>query len=186
MERLVRYKVNFDSKWITASCCWMGVAFFLQILDYFGIRMMQGIGFGHAILLVFIPALLEASWCVCLRIVKSQNIALVLSILAAVFCLLLAVQMIIGEDNLFLTILSVALLLLSGASVVLIFWGFVPKRWLGMLILIVTLVLRLLSLDLAHWIRSLDWISLVRNLSVPCILIGIALSSGGVYAEKIE
>ena len=43
MKRLVRYKLNFESRWLTLSGVMMGVAFFLQALDFFALRQLSDV-----------------------------------------------------------------------------------------------------------------------------------------------
>lgn len=182
MERLAQYKLNYESKWLTAGGVLFGFAFFLQALDFLGLRSLQGVSFWQLLLFMIWPMAMEATWCACTRVVRKEMTP-VFGIFGAVFCLNLCLQAIFYNGT-FLTAISILIYLLCGAAMVLISWGFVPHRMLGILVFGVATVIRLLSLDLVQWLRAKNWAALVYEVPSVCILGGLMLFFMAIHAEN--
>ena len=177
MKRLVRYKLNFESKWLRFSGVMMGVAFFLQALDFFALRQLQSVQTLELLLYLIMPMVLEACWCVGLRVEKWSR-AEVHGIFAALICLVLLGQAILS-GGVFPIVLGVVFFLLSGAVAVLITWGFIPHRALGLLVFAATAAVQVLLFALPAYVGS-GYMSLVQQLPPACMILGMMLLFGGI------
>ncbi|MBR4971564.1 MAG: hypothetical protein IKY59_01175, partial [Oscillospiraceae bacterium] len=111
MKPTVDYKLKKESRWLTVSAVFMGIAFFLQAFDLLGVRMLQGISARDLILYYLFPMLAETVWCVYVRMNKEHS-AKVGGILGAILCLVVLVQTVLC-GNVFLMIMGILTCLLA-------------------------------------------------------------------------
>ena len=184
MKRFVKFKFNPASKWAMLSGILMGIALFAQTLDFLGMRNLANVPLFQLLLMLILPLLTEATWCVCLRLVRCDR-AEVYGILGAVSCLLLLLQS-FSYGNLLLTVLFVLLLLVAGAAMVLISWGMIPRRGLGFLILFVIALIRIFVVVKHRIHGDYDWMGLLNDLPSVCILLAMTAFFGSLRSEKME
>ncbi len=179
MKRLARYKLNFGSRWLTCSGVMMGIAFFLQALDFFALRQLQRVDLWNGLLFLVLPMVLEALWCFPLRS-ESWGRAEAHGVFAAMICLTLLGQAILSGGVLPI-VLAVVFCLLSGAVSVLVTWGFFPRKALGMLTLAATAAVRVLTVFIPRYVSAPGYQTLVQELPPICMILGMALFFGGIY-----
>ena len=184
MKRLVHYKLRADSKWLNISGVCMGIAFFLQALDYLALRTLQSVPVWQLILFMILPMALEAAWCVLVR-EKLTPKAEVVGIIGAVLCLMLLAQtMFCG--NVLLMVIGAILFVLCGAVLVLITWGFIHHRALGMLVFFAAAVIRVLLFGLLPAVFSVNWRALLQELPALLSIVSIMFFFRGIYAQKVK
>lgn len=85
------YHMEPEGKGIRACACFMGLAFFLRVVYYFGFTRTESVGFGVLLLMLVVPMVLEAAFMILLRGVKLDAPGLY-GILVAAYCVLLIMQ----------------------------------------------------------------------------------------------
>lgn len=178
MKRLVRYKLNFGSKLLTLSGVMMGFAFFLQALDYFALRQLQSVDRWTLVLFLILPMVMEALWCVPMRSEKWRR-AEAHGVFAALTCLVLLGQAVFS-GGIFSIVLNAVFLVLSGTVAVLITWGFIPHRALGMLVFTAAVAQRLIIVTLSRYAAAPTYMTLVQEIPPVCILLGMMFFFGGI------
>lgn len=179
MKRLVRYKLNFQSKWLTFSGVMMGVAFFLQALDFFALRQLASVDIWDLLLFLILPMALEAAWCMPLRS-ERWNGAEAYGVFSALICLVLLGQAVFS-GGVFPIVMGSVFFLLAGAVAVLITWGYIAHRVLGLLIFSATAVVRLLVFALPRYASSGGYMTLVQEIPPVCMILGMMLFFGGIH-----
>ncbi len=172
MKRQMIFEWNTDGRCARLSGVLMGIAFFAQALDYLGLRQPSSVAVYPLLVMLILPLVLETAWCVCLRLIRLKR-AEVYGIFGAVFCLLLLLQSFF-YGSLLLTVLFCVLLVVSGAALVLISWGFFPWRFLGGLLLFLVAVTRIITVAGSRFVGGHDWMGLLNDL--PSIGVLLALS----------
>ncbi len=181
MKRSARYQLNFASRWLTFSGVMMGLAFFLQALDYFALRKLSDVPVLELVLYLILPMVLEALWCVPLRS-ECWRRAEPHGIFAALLCLALMGQAILS-GGVIPGILAGIFLVLSGAVAVLITWGVFPRRALGMLVFAATAAVWVLLLVLPQYG---GYRTLLQLLPPVCQILGMMLLFGGIRRCRSE
>lgn len=184
MKRLVRYKLNFGSRWLTLSGVMMGIAFFLQALEYFALRQMQTVGIWNLLLYLILPMSLEALWCVPLRS-EGWTRAEAHGVFSVLICLVLLGQTVLSGGVLPI-VMGIIFLALSAVAAVLITWGFIPHRALGLLVFTATAVVRLLMFALPRYVSAPGYMTLVQELPPVCMILGMMLFFGGIQLRDEE
>lgn len=184
MKPTVVYKLKKESKWLTASAVMMGLAFFLRAFDFLGLRLMQGVGVRDVILYMIVPMLAEAVWCVYVRSGRNYS-AKFGGVLGAVLCLIVMVQTFFC-GTVFLIVIGVLSCLLAGATIVLITWGFIASRHLGLLVLAAITAIRILLFGVIGHISALDVNGILESVPAVCVLSSLTLFFGGIYPMRKE
>ncbi len=180
MKRLVRYKLNFDSKWLTFSGVMMGIAFFIQALDYFALRQLDAVSFWQLLLFLILPMVLEICWCVPLR-AEVWNRAEVHGIFSAVICLVLMCQVFVSAA-LFPAILATVFFAVGGSVAVLVTFGLISHPALGMLVFGAVAAVRVLLFTIPQYV-SAGYSCLVTEIPCLCAIVGMMLLFGGIRSE---
>ncbi len=181
MKRLVRFQLNMESKWVTFSGVMMGIAFFFQALDFLALRQLQSVALWKLVLFLILPMVLEACWCVPLRLGKKSR-AEVHGVLAALICLLMLVQSLLTAAVLPM-VLGILFFLMGGAVSVLITFGFIPHRALGLLVFAAIGCVRALVFALPQYLDS-GYMSLVQEIPHLCMVLGMLLLFGALGIQE--
>lgn len=184
MKRLVHYKLRSESWWLTASGIMMGLAFFLQALDFLALRTQHSVPVWQWILFMILPMVLEGAWFVLLR-EKMIPRAEVPGIVGGALCLLLLIQTLFC-GSLLLAILGAVVFALAAATIVLITFGYIHHRALGMLVFLAASVVRVLLFGMIPALTTVNWSVLVREVPVVCVTLSMMLFFRGIYAQKIK
>jgi hypothetical protein len=73
-----------------------------------------------------------------------------------------------------------------GAAAILITWGWIPHRALGMLVFSATAVARVLILALPACISAPNYMTLVQQLPPICMILAMMLFFGGLHKADCE
>lgn len=182
MKRLVNFKFDPDGRWATLSGVLMGIAFFAQAFDYLWLRALQGVPFFQLLVMLILPLLLEGIWCVSLRAVRLGRVE-VYGIFGAVFCFVLLLQTFFYH-SVFLTVIFIVLFLIAGAAMVLITWGFLSHRALGLLIFLALAAIRILFVVLHRFAGGQDWAGFLNDLPSICVLLSLMAFFGDVRLQE--
>lgn len=178
MKRSVRYQLNFASKWLTLSGVMMGIAFFVQALNYLAFRQLGDISVRQLLLFLILPMSLEALWCVPLRSELWKCVE-VHGIFAALVCIVLLGQAIFVGGVLPI-ILAVVFYLVGAASAILLTWGFIPHRALGILIFTGTFLMWALTFALPAYLAAPGYMVLLDLIPTGCLILSTLLLFGGI------
>ena len=72
------------------------------------------------------------------------------------------------------------LLVLSGAAMVLISWGFFPRRFLGGLLLFLVAEIRIFTVMVSRVVGGHDWMGLLNDLPSNCVLLALSCYLGSL------
>lgn len=178
MKRQVRYQLNFESKWLTLSGVMMGVAFFLQALDFFALRQLQDVALWSKLMWLILPMSMETLWCVPLRSELWKR-AEVHGIFAAMSCMVLLGQAIL-TGGVFAIVLGSVFYVIAGAAVVLITFGFIPHRALGMLVFGAAAAMWVLVFALPAYVAAPGYMTLVSLIPSGCLILALTFFFGGI------
>lgn len=178
MKRLVRYKLNFDSKWLTLSGVMMGVAFFLQALDYFALRQLQNLSMWQMLLWLILPMSMEALWCVPLRS-ELWKWAEVHGVFTAMLCLMLLVQAIMTGGVIPIIIAS-AVYLICAVGAIFITFGFIAHRALGMLLSLCGTAMWVMIFAMPAYLADPSYLTLISLVPSGCLLLSMTFFYGGI------
>jgi hypothetical protein len=182
MKRLVRYQLNFESKWLTLSGVMMGIAFFLQALDYFALRQLSALSLWDLIIWLILPMFLEALWCVPLRSELWKR-AEAHGIFSALICLVLLTQTIM-TGGVFPIVMGSVFYVIGAAAAVLITFGFIAHRALGMLVFCGCTAMWVLVFGLPGYVANPGYLTLAGLIPSGCLLLSMTFFYGGIrYAE---
>ena len=178
MKRLVRYKMNFGSKFLTLSGVMMGVAFFFQALEYFALRDFQEVPQRTLLMWLIIPMSLDALWCVPLRSEMWKR-AEVHGIFAAMICVVLLVQAILSV-GIIPMVIGCSFYVIAAAATVLITWGFIAHRALGILVFAATGAMWVLIIALPVSFADSSYMTLISLVPSGCLILSLLLFFGGI------
>ena len=178
MKRQKIFEWNTDGRLARFSGVLMGIAIFAQALDYLGLHPIGSVSFYQLLTMLILPLVVETVWCVCLQLIRLKR-AEVYGVLGAVCCLVLLMQSFF-LDSVMLTVLFCVLLLVSGAAMVLVSWGFLPWCYLGALVLFLVSATRIATAVLTHYLGGHDWVGLLRDLPSVCVLLALCSFLGSL------
>lgn len=184
MKQVAKYKLNFESKWLTASGVMMGLAFFIQAVYYFGVITLQGVDVLTLVLYLIAPMVLETAWCVLLRGVK-LNAAGVFGIVGTLVCILLLVQSFFC-GNTFQTVISVICYLVAALVLLVITGGFIPYKLPGFAVFAGVLAVRFVVFDMVVYVAPKDWMGLLLELPALCMIASLIFLFGGMKAVRLK
>ena len=142
-------------KWGNLAAAWMGLSFFLRMVWYFGLMNFNDLSGAEIALRVVLPLLISVGFILMMKI-KAFSLPLASGITAVVY----AVSYFFCETMTLGGILSGILLLATSGLILAAVLGYVPERkwliWAG----VVTLIFRLLFVDLLGYILPLSELKL--------------------------
>ena len=182
MKRLVRYKLNFESKWLTLSGVLMGFAFFLQALEYFALRHFQEVPLWPLLFWLVIPMAMEALWCVPLRS-ECWKRAEAHGVFAALICMVLLGQAILS-GGVFGMILGGGFYVLAAAAGILITFGFIPHKALGFLVFAATFAMWVMVFALPGSLAAPNYRTLISLIPSGCLILSMTLFFWGIRISE--
>lgn len=184
MKQIARYKINFDSKWMTVSGVLMGVCFFMQSVYFLGVVKLQGLDFPMLLLHLIVPMALEFLWLVLLRGMK-LNAAGVFGLLGTWMLILFMLQAWVYGDT--WDLVSTALyVLFGGAALIFITGGFFPYKLIGMAVMTIILCIRFFVFDWPAYIEPFDFGGLMLEGPTLCMMLAIICFLGGIDGVRNE
>ena len=184
MKRIARYRLNFDSNWMTMSGVLMGVCFFMQSVYFLGIAKLQGLDFPMLVLHLIAPMSLEFLWLFFLRGTK-LNAAGVYGLLGTAMLILFLLQACVYGGV--WDIVSTALyLLFGGATLIFITGGFFPYKLIGMAVMLGILAIRVLVFDWPAYVEPMDFAGLMLEGPTVCMLLAVICFLGGIDGVRKE
>ncbi len=181
MKRLVRYKLNFKSKWLTLSGVMMGFAFFLQAVDFFALGRFMTADMWNLVLYLICPMILEALWSAPMRAEQWKR-AEPHGIFAALICVVLLGQAVLS-GGVFPIVMASVFFVLGAITAVMITWGFIPHRALGMLVFTAVAVMQVLVFVLPKYSAD-SYLSLISLLPPLFMTLSMLCFFGGIHMRE--
>lgn len=155
-------------KWGNAAAAWMGLSFFLRMVDYFGLRNLNDVPGGEIVFSVVLPLVISVGFILMLKLPR-LNHPMAAAGLAAGFSLnyFLAEQMHFGG------ILSAIALLAMAGLVVAAVLGYIPQRKWLLWTAMGALGIRVLFVDLFGWVLPLLRLQLAGSICTASNLFGV-------------
>lgn len=175
------YSMDFGGRSHFAAAAFMGGAFFLRAVYYFGFTRPETVGVWNLIIFLILPLLLEAAFMVMIRGLR-LNMPGIYGIMGAVYCLLFLLQSF--HSGSILRIVLAVIAYLACAAVV---WGTgagLLSKSLALAVLSVTLGVRFLVFDLSGYIFSLRIVAFILEAAALCGLIGLVCLCVGLTDRK--
>ncbi len=173
LRRIVRYRMNFDKKWLTASGVLMGIGFFLQVVYYFAVVSILAVSPWEIVVHLVLPLVMEAAWFLLLRGFR-LNAPGLYGIFGCGFAVLLILQTFSGGSVLG-GIMALVGLLLASVALIAVTGGYLRSRFTGALVFLAVLVLRLIFGGLS--VKMLE-------LAAMCDIAAMLLFFGGLEIPK--
>ena len=126
MKQIARYKIEFDSVWVTGSALLMGVASFIQAFYFLAMEKYASVNGAYLAFFMIVPMVLEVAWFVLLKGVK-LNAAGIFGILSVLICAEVAIQNYFGNNVLQIVLGTINYLSLAGL-VLLVTGGYFPYK----------------------------------------------------------
>lgn len=184
MKRLVRWKLNFKSKWLTLSGVMMGIAFFLQAVEFFALGQFLNVDMWNLFLFLIMPMTFEALWCAPVRTERWSR-AEPHGVFAALICLVLLGQVVLS-GGVFQIVMASIFFVLAAATAVLITWGFIPHRALGMLVFAGVAVMQVLVFVLPRYAAEAGYLTLIQVIPQVCVTLSVMCFFGGIHMAEDE
>lgn len=182
MKRLTKFVFNPEGKWATRSGVLMGIAIFIQALDFFCLRDLSSVKAFQLTVALVLPLALEAGWCFCIRVLR-LNRAEVFGLVGAACCLLMLLQTFF-YGSIGLMILFILLFLIAGAGMVLISFGFISRRALGCLVILAVALVRILTVVFHRILGGTNWMGYLSDLPSVCLLLALCCFFGDLKASE--
>ena len=180
-HRIKRYHMDFKGGQINTAAAFMGVAFFLRIVYYFGFTRTETVPIGEQLLWLIIPMALEAAFMIMLRGAK-LDVPGVYGAMGAVYCLLLIVQG-LSYGSVLRMILAVIAYVICGGLLLVACMGLLSRE-IAVLAIFGTAAVRFLVFDLKSYILELHLIRFMTEAAALCALMGLGYLALGLKERK--
>lgn len=174
LKQYTRYKINFDSQWITVSSALMGLSFFMRIVYYFALVSLRDVPVLELLASVIIGILLCGGFVVCLQCLR-LNAPGLYGLIGAAQCLMVIVLSFTTGSPLRI-ILAVIWYALSAVILLATAGGYLPGRLLAGFMFLIPVIVRFFFFDLGQ-IGLIQW---VNELAVLSLLIAFGCFAMGL------
>lgn len=175
-----RYRTDLEGRGTGLCACFMGMAFFLRCVYYFGFTRTEEVGALELIFMLVLPMALEGAFMVLLKGVRMDAPGLY-GILAVGGCLLLIFQCFLYESILRMVV-EILLYLVCGGLMLGVSAGYLSKE-LAMTAFFTTAAVRFL-LILKPYILSLRLVALLPEAAGLCVVLGLGCLAWGFQLQK--
>ena len=173
MKQYLRYRMDFESKWLRWSAACVGAAMFLRAFYYLGLQYLTAPG--SLFWSLWLPLGLGLVYTVLLRGIR-LNAPGVYAILGALICIYLLIG-VFGTGNVLRIILAVVAYGISGAALILCTGGYLPGRLPAAVCFAVVLAVRIFFFDLGR-VSGTAWLTELADLgfiaALLCLPMGMA------------
>ena len=164
--------LELEGKWSHRAAAWMGLAFFLRMVYYFGFKNLTDIPGGEVFLSVVLPLVISVAFILVLKLPKLPMLNYPITV--ASLSLAVAVNYIFAERMNFGGVRSGLLILLVAGMILAAVLGYIPERKWLLWAAMAALGLRVLFVDLFGYILPLTKIDLVAYVPMVSNLFGTA------------
>ena len=176
-----------EGKWSHRAAAWMGLAFFLRMVYYFGFKNLTDIPGGEVFLSVVLPLIISVAFILVLKLPKLPMLNYPITV--ASLSLAVAVNYFFMERMNFGGVLSGLLILAVAGGILAAVLGYIPEqKWL-LWAAMAALIFRVLFVDLFGYILPLTQIDLIAYVPMASNLFGAAAVcclSAALEFEKSE
>ena len=160
-----------EGKWSHRAAAWMGLAFFLRMVYYFGFKNLTDIPGGEVFLSVVLPLIISVAFILVLKLPKLPMLNYPITV--ASLSLAVAVNYFFMERLNFGGVLSGLLILAVAGGILAAVLGYIPERkwllWTGMAVI----AFRLLFVDVIGYILPLSELKLIAYIPRASNLFGV-------------
>lgn len=178
MKQIARYKIEFDSIWITGSALLMGIATFIQAFYFLALGKYETVTGAYLAFFMIVPMVLEVAWFVLLKGVK-LNAAGIYGILSILVMISVVIQNYFGHNVLQMVLSTIACLGLAGLALM-ITGGYFPYKLTGVAAFGLVFAIRLFVFDWKIFIQASDWQGFLPQIPALCMIGSIALFFCGI------
>ena len=164
--------LELEGKWSHRAAAWMGLAFFLRMVYYFGLKNLSDVPGGEVFLSVVLPLVISVAFILVLKLPKLPMLNYPITV--ASLSLAVAVNYFFAERMNFGGVLSGLLILLVAGMILAAVLGYIPERKWLLWAAMAALGLRVLFVDLFGYILPLTKIDLVAYVPMASNLFGAA------------
>lgn len=152
VPRMVRYGMDFSSKWADLSALFTGVSFFLVVLYFYVFGHIQDVGTMEKIFSLLLPMILLGVYALLIRVVK-LDIPLVYAAIAGLYCVCVIVSD-FGGHGAAADVVAIVGYLLCAAALVISALGLLPGKWIAMGLFFLCAGLRFWLRDYIAWFTA--------------------------------
>ena len=174
MKKYTRYHVDFSSKWTATFGILMGLAFFLRIVYYFGLRSLRDVGIIELLTSALIGICLCGGAVFFLNVLR-RNAPGLYGMMGAVQCLLVFI-VVCTTGNVGRIILAFVWYALTAVILLITVGGYLPGRLLAAVMFFAPVFVRFFFFDLGK-IGIIRW---VQELAVLCTLTALGCFAMGL------
>lgn len=161
-----RWRMKMDSRWLTASAAFGGVAFFLRAVFYFGIVNLADIGVAELLFRMILPLLTLAAYFVILRGMRLQT-PFTYGILGAAYCLMAMINC-FYTGSVLRIILGCIWYLICGGLFIITTMGIISENRFACWVLFLAAAVRLIAFDLRASVGIDTILELAELLGICC------------------
>ena len=164
--------LDLEDKWSHRAAAWMGLAFFLRMVYYFGLKNLNDVPGGEVFLSVVLPLIISVAFILVLKLPKLPMLNYPITV--ASLSLAVAVNYFFMERMNFGGVLSGLLILLVAGMILAAVLGYIPQRKWLLWAAMAAIAFRALFVDLFGYILPLTKIDLVAYVPMASNLFGAA------------
>ena len=172
LSKTTRCTLDVQNKWSSRAAAWMGLAFFLRMVYYFGLKNLNDIPGGEVTFSVVLPLIISVAFILFLKLPKIT--VLNYPITAASLSIAVAVNYFLAERMTFGGVLSGLLILAVAGGILAAVLGYIPQRKWLLWAAMAALCFRVLFVDLFGYILPLTQIDLIAYIPMAANLFGAA------------
>ena len=172
MSKRLFCSMNMGGKHMGKVPVLMGLAFYLQIVYYFGFTRMEQMGLGSMILMLILPALLELGFVVMMRGIRFNN-PMVYGAMGMVYCLILMIQSFTCGSVLRIVLSCVIYLACMGLIAVAVLK--ILNKWFAVGALLTAAAVQFFVFDLVPYVIKFKVIKMIPKAATICGLIALAI-----------
>lgn len=154
MKTVVRYRMDFSKKWLTASAFFAGLSFFLCVVYYYVLGNIESVQGGQFVLQVLMPMILLGVYILLVKLIK-LDIPLVYAGIMLLLCLYICLARIGGEPG-WLNAVEVIVYILCCAAMMASMLGYIPGKWYIAAAFFLMAVARFFFRGYMHYFSPLD------------------------------
>lgn len=172
MNKRLICSMNMDGKHMGKVPVLMGLAFYLQIVYYFGFTRLEQLGIGKMFLMLILPSLLSLAFVVLMRGIRFNN-PTVYGAMSMAYCLILMFQSFFSGSV--LRIVLACIIYLACTVLILMVVLKILNKWFAVGALLTAAAGRFLIFDLVPYVLKFRAIVLISEAAVICALLALAI-----------
>jgi len=176
----VRYRIQFDTKWVSYSSFFAGLAAFLLCVFFFGFKNLTELNGGYLFVSLWMPLFICAVYGVLIRGIQAQN-TVPYGVMGVLYCIYMVIFAFSGGGQ--NPVLAVIWYVLTACVLMAAVLGVFPGKALVVIMFLAPVVLGLLTADWAEIAES-NYVEMLPKAAALCGL--LAFSGLGLCMKPVK